>query len=288
MRRAGPRSPRQQRAVDGLVAMTWRAAASASRSLALAQGLRPARRETGFAGQRMMHQRDQRIACAQARAPPPATPKAQAIDNDRATARISRALPRDVLRSGARPRKTVAEPRRRPASRALQFRDDAPIIGVAAGRRREIARHREGEPLHHNGASYQARATCDSEMVTRIALSSRPSRPSLPARAASASWSKMCLVRNSVVVLAPLNSRHVVEILVVERLEHRLQHLVGAADVDHDAVVVERFGDKGRVDHEGRAVQRLRRAEHRAAKRMGDHDVVADFDSEHGRPLIGQ
>jgi hypothetical protein len=32
-------------------------------------------------------------------------------------------------------------------------------------------------------------------------------------------------------------------------------------------------------------VQSLGRAEHRAAKRMGDHDVVANFDNEQGRPL---
>ena len=31
-----------------------------------------------------------------------------------------------------------------------------------------------------------------------------------------------------------------------------------AADVDDDAVVIERLGDEGRVDHERRAVQRLR------------------------------
>ena len=55
-----------------------------------------------------------------------------------------------------------------------------------------------------------------------------------------------------------------------------------AADVDHDAVAVERVGDERRIDHEGRAVQRLRRAEHRAAKRVGDHDVVANFDDEQG------
>ena len=46
---------------------------------------------------------------------------------------------------------------------------------------------------------------------------------------------------------------------------------------------VERLGDERGIDHEGRAVQRLRRAEHRAAKRMGDHDVIADFDDEQGR-----
>ena len=84
------------------------------------------------------------------------------------------------------------------------------------------------------------------------------------------------------VVLRALELRHVVEIAVVQRREHRLQRLVRAADVDDDAVVVERLGDEGGVDHEGRAVQRLRRAEHGAAERMGDHDVVADFDGEQG------
>ena len=58
-----------------------------------------------------------------------------------------------------------------------------------------------------------------------------------------------------------------------------------AADIDHDAVGIERLGDEGRIDDEGRAMQRLRRAEHRAAERMGDHDVVANFDGEQGTPL---
>ena len=33
--------------------------------------------------------------------------------------------------------------------------------------------------------------------------------------------------------------------------------------------------------HEGGAVQALRRAEDLAGQRMGQHDVVADFDGEH-------
>ena len=57
---------------------------------------------------------------------------------------------------------------------------------------------------------------------------------------------------------------------------------MGAADVDDDAVVIERFGDEGSVDDEGRAVQRLRRPEHGAAERMGDHDVIANFNGEQG------
>ena len=50
-----------------------------------------------------------------------------------------------------------------------------------------------------------------------------------------------------------------------------------------DAVLVERLGHECGIDDEGRAMQRLRRAEHRAPERMGDHDVVADFDGEHDR-----
>ncbi len=39
---------------------------------------------------------------------------------------------------------------------------------------------------------------------------------------------------------------------------------------------------KAAVDDEGCAMQRLRRPEHGAAERMGDHDVVANFNSEQG------
>ena len=55
---------------------------------------------------------------------------------------------------GARPRKAVAETDHvdLPAE-PLQFGDDAAVIGVAAGRRRKIARHRERDASHHNGAS---------------------------------------------------------------------------------------------------------------------------------------
>ena len=92
----------------------------------------------------------------------------------------------------------------------------------------------------------------------------------------------MCLVRNSVVVLLPLNSGHLVEVAIVERRQHGLECVVCAADVDDDAVGVERLGNEGRVDDEGRAVQRLRRAEYGAAERMSDHDVVANFNGEQG------
>ena len=66
-----------------------------------------------------------------------------------------------------------------------EFGDDPLVVCVTAGRRVQIARHGEGRAFHHKGASYCARATCDSESVTRIDLSSRPARPSSPARAGS-------------------------------------------------------------------------------------------------------
>src|SRR5215211_1080228 len=88
----------------------------------------------------------------------------------------------------------------------LELGDHAPIVDIASGRRGKVSRNGENEVTHHhNGASYHARADGDSPMVTRIALISRPSRPSLPARTASASRSYTYLVRNSVVVLTPLN-----------------------------------------------------------------------------------
>src|SRR4051812_23763810 len=71
----------------------------------------------------------------------------------------------------------------------LELADDAAVIDIAARWNRQIARHRERNPFHHKGASYQARATCDSDSVMRMALRSRPSRPSLPPRAASAKQS---------------------------------------------------------------------------------------------------
>ena len=55
-----------------------------------------------------------------------------------------------------------------------------PFAGV------EIAQN-EHDLHSYNGASYHARAICDSEIVTLIAVSSRASRPNVPARAVWAS-----------------------------------------------------------------------------------------------------
>src|SRR5450755_4566739 len=66
--------------------------------------------------------------------------------------------------------------------------------------------------------------------------------------------------------IAAREVRHVVEIAIVEGPQYGLERVMGAANVDHDPVAVERFGDEGCVDDEGRAVQRLGRAEDGAAE----------------------
>jgi hypothetical protein len=51
-----------------------------------------------------------------------------------------------------------------------------------------------------------------------------------------------------------LEFRHVVEIAIIQRRHDGLERIVRAADVDDDAVGIERIGEEGRVDDEGRAV----------------------------------
>src|SRR4051794_2425824 len=137
----------------------------------------------------MMHEREQRMIFCEFRGYLRENAESKTVDDNRATRR-GRHEPRScggALRS-CRMRKTLAEiddidhP-----TQLLDFRDHPAIVGIAAGRRGKVARHRKRNAPHHKGASYQARATGDSEIVTRIAFSSRPSRPSLPPRADSAS-----------------------------------------------------------------------------------------------------
>ncbi len=138
-----------------------------------------------------MHQSDQPMGRTQALSGLRQNAKCKPVDHDR-----HRGIERRKRRPGLRPyrraraRKLLAqrECARVPAERA-KLGDDAPVVDIAAGRGFEVARHREHDLLHHNGASYQARAVGDSATVTRIAASSRPERPSAPVRAAAASWS---------------------------------------------------------------------------------------------------
>jgi membrane glycosyltransferase len=79
--------------------------------------------------------------------------------------------------------------------------------------------------------------------------------------------------------------RRFVEVLVVERRKKRLQRLVRATDIDDNPIGAQAIGQEGGVDDEGRAMERLRRAEHFAAERMSDHDVIANFNCEQGSVL---
>src|SRR5690606_35124032 len=93
---------------------------------------------------------------------------------------------------------------------SAQRGDQPPVVDVAAGGGVDVAGVKDMDRAARHGqsigASYQARATWLSCSVTRIEARSRPGRPSAPARAARANPSKICLVRNSVVVLTPANS----------------------------------------------------------------------------------
>src|SRR6476620_9752023 len=109
----------------------------------------------------------------------------QAVDHDRLVVRYlqqkgSRGRPDRLIRR----RKSFADIETFDVPTQLpEFSHNPPVVGVATGWRIETAWHREDDALHHKGASYCARATCDSESVMRRALSSLPGRPSLPARA---------------------------------------------------------------------------------------------------------
>ena len=136
-----------------------------------------------------MHQCDQRMSDAQRLRRLGQHTKCQPIDHDRAAFRH---IPKVRVRGGAcqrgRVRKSLTEIEDfRPPAKFAQFGDHTPIIGIAAGRSVEIARHRENEiALHHKGASYHARAFGDSATVTRNAKISRGARPSLSPFSAAA------------------------------------------------------------------------------------------------------
>ena len=88
----------------------------------------------------------------------------------------------------------------------------------------------------------------------------------------------------SVVVLMPANAGLVVQVAVVERVEHPAQLGLRQADIDQQLQMVELGRAELRLHREGGAVQPLRRAEFLAAEAVGDHDVVADGEAEHGWP----
>ena len=96
-------------------------------------------------------------------------------------------------------------------------------------------------------------------------------------------WNATC----SVVVLMPVNVGIVVEVAVVERVEHAAQFGLRQADIDQQLQMVELRRAEFRLHREGGAVQLLRRTEFLAVEAVGDHDVVADGEAEHSLGPIG-
>ena len=94
--------------------------------------------------------------------------------------------------------------------------------------------------------------------------------------------SKITRARNSVVVLRPAKSGSSSRLRKFSSASTARSTLGGQPDVDHDAVGIELGAAQLDVDHVGRAVQALRRAEDLAAEAVGDHEVVADVDAVHG------
>ena len=84
--------------------------------------------------------------------------------------------------------------------------------------------------------------------------------------------------------VAALERRVVIQVPEVHLREDGVQHFRRAADVDDDAVGVERRPAKLDVDDERGAVQALRRAEHVALEAVGNHHVIAHRNAVHRMP----
>ena len=234
-----------------------------------AAGARP-----GLQRQRMVHQRDERRrtrSSSQLRQ----RAEGEAVDQDDRLSGRRAAEQRPGLAEVRHARQRERTPGSAGAAPstpcARQLRQHAPVVGVAAGRASSRSPGMAKTSLSHaTGPSNQARATCDSCSVTRIvddALGARPEPPVAARRrpCASKTWRH----RNSVVVWRPANSRHLVEIAVVQRRRgspsaRRARGRCRRRRCRRSALAEERD-----VDDEGRAVQALRRAEQLARAGCG-------------------
>src|SRR3981189_819907 len=154
-----------------------------------------------------MDERDQRMVGVQVGGELGDRPEGEPVDDNRDSFRNgAQPAARRIEGAGARPRKVVADIGDLDApAEPRELGDHAPVIRIAAGRRREITRYRENEAVHRNDPSYQARARWDRERAPQVAATPSPRPPTPPRRAAAASRSNTYLVRNSVVVLWPRN-----------------------------------------------------------------------------------
>jgi len=84
----------------------------------------------------------------------------------------------------------------------------------------------------------------------------------------------------------PFELAQLIEIAIVQWGEGGLQRLVGAADIDDDTVRIKSVGKEGCIDNEGCPMEGLCRSEHGPTERVGNHDVIADFDGKQRSPLV--
>ena len=75
--------------------------------------------------------------------------------------------------------------------------------------------------------------------------------------------------------------RIVIQIAVIQAVQQLAQHRLRQTDIDQQLMMIQFRGAEFRLDRIGRAVQPLRRPELLALERVGDHDVVADGQTEH-------
>src|SRR6516165_7812593 len=115
-----------------------------------------------------MHQGYKRVAFAQFKRHIGQHTECQTVDNYRIIIRNGFQLSLcDRARRLAGPRISLAQVQRtnQPAELS-KFGDDAAIVDVTAGCCGKITGHPECDLSHRKSPSYQARATCDSEIVT--------------------------------------------------------------------------------------------------------------------------
>src|SRR5262249_7709569 len=135
------------------------------RSLAVGKPLRLGPGQPGLERQRVVDQRHDRPRGMQPCGDFRQGSEGETVDDDRmsGSGRLQARLGIRLLRGG-RAGKAIAQADDIDIPIELfQFGDDAAVVGIAAGSGRDVAWYRPGYAPGHSAASYQARATCDSE-----------------------------------------------------------------------------------------------------------------------------
>ena len=122
---------------------------------------------------------------------------------------------------------------------------DFPVVGISAGRGPDVARNGEGRLNHRdNGPSNQAFATW--RLVQRHPQMREPvrARSELALSGRRSDGIEDVAAQELRRRVLSCKFRHVVEIAVVQRREHRLEDVVRAPDVDDDALLRQVLADR--------------------------------------------